>query len=246
MFFKKGVSIKYNMKNIVGIHQPNFFPWLGYFHKIMKVDHFVFLDDVQFPKSDGNWTNRVPLLFFGEMNWATAPIERNFSGKKNINQINIRNENIWKSKLLKTLKMSYKKHPFYLETIDVIEPLILSNEQKLSKYNINSIKTILNHLQIDSRKIKLSSNLNQKGSSNELLINLTKYFSSNIYMCGGGADGYQDENIFNKNNIKLLYQNFQHPFYNQFKQKNFIKGLSIIDCLMNLGWEQTSNLIKNV
>ena len=50
------------MDKIVAIHQPNFFPWLGYFDKINKSDIFIFLDDVQFPKKGGNWTNRVQLM----------------------------------------------------------------------------------------------------------------------------------------------------------------------------------------
>ena len=29
---------------IIGIHQPNLFPWLGYFNKIHRSDEFVFLD----------------------------------------------------------------------------------------------------------------------------------------------------------------------------------------------------------
>ena len=36
--------------NLVGIHQPNFFPWLGYFNKIHSSDKFIFLDNVQLPK----------------------------------------------------------------------------------------------------------------------------------------------------------------------------------------------------
>jgi hypothetical protein len=234
------------MDKIVAIHQPNFFPWLGYFDKINKSDIFIFLDDVQFPKKGGNWTNRVQLMVFGSPKWMTSTIERDYSGTKNINEIKINTKDNWKHKFFKTLDQSYKKYPFHSQIIPTIEQLVFNEEQNLSKYNINTIKVILDHLEIDSKKLRLSSELKQEGSSNQLLINLTKSLSCNIYMCGGGADGYQTKELFEKNNVKLLHQEFVHPKYNQQKQQEFVKGLSIIDCLMNIGWEETSYIIKNV
>ena len=234
------------MKKTVAIHQPNFFPWLGYFDKINRSDFFVFLDDVQFPKSGrGTWSNRVQLLVFGNPKWMTSTIKRDYSGTKNVNEIRINNEDNWQHKFFKTLDQSYKKHPFHSQIIPTIEQLVFNDKQNLSKYNINSIKVILDHLEIDSKKLRLSSELKQEGSSNELLINLTKSLNCDTYMCGGGASGYQDESVFNLNEIKLEFQKFQHPIYPQLNRTDFIEGLSIIDCLMNLGWESTSKLIKN-
>jgi len=51
---------------LVAIHQPNFFPWLGYFDKIRQADVFVMLDSVQFQKTGGTWSNRVMLNFGGQ------------------------------------------------------------------------------------------------------------------------------------------------------------------------------------
>ena len=44
----------------VAIHQPNFFPWMGYFHKIANCNTFVYLDDVQF--SGGSVTGRAKIM----------------------------------------------------------------------------------------------------------------------------------------------------------------------------------------
>jgi len=41
------------MTRVVAIHQPNFFPWLGYFDKMARSQCFVFLDDVQIQKTGG-------------------------------------------------------------------------------------------------------------------------------------------------------------------------------------------------
>ena len=75
------------MKHIVAIHQPNFFPWLGYFDKISKADSFVFLDDIQFPKKGGSWSNRIKLFISGDVRWVTAAINRDYSGTRNINEM---------------------------------------------------------------------------------------------------------------------------------------------------------------
>ena len=65
-------------------------------------------------------------------------------------------------------------------------------------------------------------------------------------ICGGGANGYQDEGVFIKHRIKLKHQNFTHPVHSQLKQKKFVRGLSIIDAAMNLGWSNLGQLLRNL
>ena len=38
------------MGGSMAMHQPNYVPWLGYFHKLASCDSFVHLDTVQFPR----------------------------------------------------------------------------------------------------------------------------------------------------------------------------------------------------
>ena len=44
----------------VGIHQPNFLPWRGFFSKIQACDTFVLLDDVQFERGK-TFTSRTKI-----------------------------------------------------------------------------------------------------------------------------------------------------------------------------------------
>lgn len=239
------MNTKIKLNRTVAIHQPNFLPWIGFFDKIIRADYFVFFDDVLLSKRGGSWTNRVPILSSGQKNWLTVPIDRSFSGQKKIKEIKIKNEIIWREKAVKTITHNYSKHPYFDDVFEVINSLIFLNEEYLSKFNIHAIRVILSNLGFEQKKIFLSSDLNQKGSSNELLINITKSLKSDTYMCGGGADSYQDKKIFDQNSIKLIYQKFHHPVYPQHNQKTFIEGLSIIDILMNLGWKKTSLILNN-
>lgn len=229
---------------VVAIHQPNFFPWLGYFNKIAIADAFIFLDHVQFSKTAGTWSNRVKLLLNKTPAWATAPIDRNFNGVRNINEMYFQRNNPWRAKLVKTLELNYKKAPFFSEVMDVLEPLILNQEENISQYNIMAVKCIAEKLDIASDMFYLSSQLEHEGHSNEMLVSITQYVKGSVYICGGGADSYQDEEIFKRKHIVLKRQDFQHPQYEQFNTDTFIAGLSIVDALFNTGWEQTKMMIR--
>jgi len=228
---------------IIAIHQPNFFPWLGYFNKIAKADVFIFLDNVQFSKTAGTWSNRVKFLLNKSPSWVTAPIDRNFKGVKNINEMYFQRNNPWRNKLIKTLELNYKKAPFFEEIFTSLELLILNDEERISEYNITAIKFIADKLGLPNDKFQLSSELKCEGQSNELLVSLTLSTNGKIYICGGGADSYQNENIFIENNISLKRQDFQHPQYEQYNAHTFTPGLSILDTLFNIGWHETKMII---
>ena len=104
----------------VAIHQPNFFPWLGYFDKIARADVFVLLDDVQFAKQ--SWTNRVQVLIDGEPGWVTAPVRRD--GKVSIAEARFDESKPWRKKLLKTMYFSYRRAPHFEHVYPRIEALV--------------------------------------------------------------------------------------------------------------------------
>lgn len=228
---------------VVAIHQPNFFPWLGYFDKMVRSDVFVFLDHVQLPKTGGVWCNRVKMLIGGEARWVTAPIKRSFHGVAAINGIEWADDKLWRAKLLKTLSTNYRRAPFFDETMDLLVQLVKLPESNLSHFNIHAIKTIAEHVGVRHEHAVASSQLQVQGAANVMLIDITQKVSGTAYFCGGGASGYQDDEVFVKSNVSLVYQAYIHPEYPQFGNKSFVAGLSIVDALMNLGFEGVRRLI---
>lgn len=228
---------------IVAIHQPNFFPWLGYFAKVARADVFIFLDDAQFQKTGGTWSNRVKLLIGGEARWVTAPIERAYHGTKAICDIRFSNSSDWRSNLLKTLETSYRRAPCFAEAMTILGPLVLDKDILLATYNIHAVTRIAAALGFDTDKFVRSSSITTRGQSTERLIELTRAVDGNTYMCGGGASGYQDDAAFAPAGIRLHHQAFDHPIYSQTGSSQFVPGLSVIDALMNCGPRGTFELL---
>ena len=57
---------------IVGIHQPEYLPWLGFFDKISQSDIFVMLDNVQYEKNYFQNRNRIRIQ--SGWAWLTVPV----------------------------------------------------------------------------------------------------------------------------------------------------------------------------
>ncbi len=63
------------MAKTMAMHQPNYVPWLGYFHKLARCDMFVHLDTVQFPRGQSfGARNRIKTP--NGVAWLTVPVAR--------------------------------------------------------------------------------------------------------------------------------------------------------------------------
>lgn len=232
-------------EKIVAIHQPNFLPWLGFFDKWAKADILVLLDDVQFPKTGGVWTNRCRIVEQGSAKWLTLPIDRSFSGTKKINEILLLKDDKWFNKFEQRLLHSYGKHAFFEEVMNRILLVIKSSERSLFKLNLELLNELGRILSLDSGKLTLSSTIKSAGQSTVLLSSLVTNVGGSIYLEGGGARGYQQDDIFKENGIQVIKQNFTENPYQQLGVGGFIPGCSVIDVILNIGTAKTIELLKS-
>ena len=226
---------------IIGIHQPNFFPWLGYFYKIYYSDMFVFLDNVKYSKN--SFINRVEILENSKKVWLTNAI--NYKSKNYINKTEIA-DLCWKEKHCSKIKNAYKNSNYFKEIYNVILNILDKvTEKNIADININIIIQLSNILNIKtdfyrSSKLKIA----KKFTGDDRLIKIIHFLRGNQYLSGKGAANYQDEEKFKNNKIDLKYSSFQQKKYMQLSD-TFIEGLSILDPLFNAGIETTVKLIKN-
>ena len=93
----------------VGIMQPYFFPYIGYWQLINAVDKFVIYDDVNFIK--GGWINRNKILVNGQARYINLQMHK-ASQNKLINEIEVLGNKVYNKKLLKNIESSYKSTVF--------------------------------------------------------------------------------------------------------------------------------------
>jgi len=215
----------------ITIHQPNFFPYPGFFHKLIDVDTLVLLDDVQF---QFDLTNRNKIITKNN-DWTRISIPTNKSNKfYPINKVEINNKINWKEKNWKLIFDSYYDSPFFHIYEEYLKNLFSKDHKFLFDINYDALKKTLTWLDLKINII-LSSSLKITGSGTERLVNICKILDSNEYVSGIGGKRYLNENLFNSNNIKLSFQNYSPITYTQHNSKYFIENLSILDLLMNMG-----------
>jgi len=234
-----------NSAPLVAIHQPNFFPWLGFFDKFARCDVFILLDDVQFPRmSKGVWTNRVAVRVQGRAKWITAPVDRTM-GVLPVNRVKTSSSSDWRGGMLATLRHSYARAPRFRDVWEMVEALAANPEDALWSYNAAAIEAIVHALGLDASKIRLASSYNVSGSGTARLVALTRAAGGGGYLCGDGAGGYQEDTLFAEAGLELRRQHFNHPVYSQHGGGEFIPGLSVLDALFNIGLDGVAVLLLN-
>jgi len=215
---------------IAAIHQPAYFPYPGFFHKIQSSNIFVILDNAQYEK---HFTNRNTIIVPNGTTWISVPINKNhkFSSNK---IVEINNNIDWKKDHYRKIYHSYKNSEYFSLYDGFFKELYEQDWMFLSELNITIILKIFNWLKINVKIIK-ESELNITGTQSERLINCCKKIGADTYLSGIGGKNYVNDELFQESQIKLQYQQYYPKLYNQHFSKTFIPNLSIIDLLMNLG-----------
>ena len=216
----------------IAIHQANYFPYPGFFHKINQADVFVIQDDIKFVNKI---TNRNKIISSSGYTWINVPIKKGHQSLP-IMDVKINNEISWKKINFKKICAGYNKAKFFHLYKDFFENLYKKEWNNIFDLNFETIKQVLIWLNIKT-KIVIESELDVSGQHTERLVNVCKKLGADTYISGIGGKKYLDEKLFEKNKIILKYQNYNPIKYTQHMSKSFIPNLSIIDLLANAGSE---------
>ena len=221
----------------LGVMQPYFLPYIGYFQLIKTVDRYVIADDLNYIKQ--GWINRNYILLCGRpFMFHLALIEASIN--KKINEIYVAEE---QSKLLKTIEVNYKKAPCFNQVFPMIESIIRYEDRNLGRFVGNSIVKIADYLRLDTEFIYNSEHeCEQTLKGQDLLISNCLLYGAKTYINAIGGMELYDKDTFKKAGIDLFFLK-AHPIkYKQFNH-TFIPNLSILDVLMFNSVEETNDLL---
>ncbi|AQS60355.1 WbqC family protein [Desulforamulus ferrireducens] len=221
----------------VAIHQPNYFPWSGYFYKMFFCDIFVFLDDVQYSKN--SFINRNRIKTPNGASWLTVPVKASMKDK--INEVTFAKKD-WQIKHIKTLDGNYAKAPYYNKYREELFAKLTEPVSNLAELNINLLKVIAKWLEVPCQFV-LSSEIGSNQTGDDRLIDIILKIGGTSYLSGRGGAKYQDENKFLSKGLGFQYYDFTPPLYSQLWGES-IPGLSIIDMLFNCG-EKSRDILLN-
>ena len=222
----------------VGILQPGYLPWLGFFEQLYRSDKFVIYDDVQFDK--GGWRNRNRIKTAAGLQWLTVPVLINRKNKPLINQVLINSTVNWQDKHIRSITQNYSKTPFFKNYSDELFELLTSYHSYLIELDMALIEWLCAVLNIETELV-LSSDLNVKGDKIERLVGIINKLGGNQFYEGAAGKNYIDLGAFNQESIILKFQDYNHPVYRQ-QYGEFRSHLSIIDLLFNCGPESLAIL----
>jgi len=227
---------------VVAIHQPTFLPWLGWWNKFVRCDVFVLLDDVQFPKKGGTWTNRVRVLVKGEPAWLTVPVDRTYHGLRRIREMRIDDTTPWRTTMLKTIAANYGRAAYFDDVFPMVEEILVEDTSSLAELNERGIRKLAAALNLKGDKLVRQSDLGVTGARTQLLILLCQAVGASTYLTGDGAGEYLSADELIAANIALVEQSFVPPRYPQLVP-DYVAGLSIVDALMTCGFKGVRELL---
>lgn len=199
----------------IGIMQPYFFPYIGYFQLIDEVDIYVNLDHVAFMKRSYMTRNSIK---------NNIPINIPVSGgsqNKTCREVTVLADDKWWDSFEKTINGLYKKELQFQSIMDEIIIPWKNNIQSIerpvsiSEFNFSSIYYICKYLDINPRFYS-SEGLTDK-KKNEGLQDITKHFNGTTYINAIGGQALYNKEDFASQDIDLYFLkmgdvDFENPY----------------------------------
>lgn len=241
----------------VAIHQPHYFPWLGYFDKMAKVDRFVVMDQVQYvPRS---YMSRNSFLDKnGDVVRQSLTVSKVGHRDKELREIEVIDCAVWQNKHEAFFQNNYCHFPYYEEVMREFTDVFSRPYSRLLDVQTDTIKGICRLLDIKTELVFQSdltiepSIVSDSGLTEEDqkrrrrcldVIHICEAAQATHYITGRGKSlEFVDPQLFEQHHIRLALQDYNCPVYHQKYAKEFVPNISALDFLLNCGIEESRRI----
>tara|TARA_R110000824_G_scaffold4503_2_gene21767 strand:+ start:10621 stop:11229 length:609 start_codon:yes stop_codon:yes gene_type:complete len=182
----------------IAIHQPEHFPYMGFFQKMASVDLFIILDDVKFRKNYFQNRNKIKSVS-GRDEWITVPVSKDAPSFL-IRDVVCSESPNWRKKIIKQIHQNFK-----------FDATGIYDHTKLIDINMASIDWARHELGIETR-MAFSSEFEAPGTKTERLVNLVRSVGGTSYVSGQGARDYLDEALFEEIKVEFFKPNVENHY----------------------------------
>jgi hypothetical protein len=225
----------------IGIHQPNYIPWLGYFRKIALCDIFVFFDNVQMPGGK-SFVSRNEIKTPNGRLWLTVPVADKGEGTL-ISDAGIADQR-WPRKHLKTLEINYSASSWKSLIRDELAPILEAGHTSIADLNCALIEKISRLIGLKNVEFVRATGLDLRTKGAESIGGILENLEATEYWTGSGAGSMRhlDADELAEKGIKTSFVSASFPNYCQF-HGDFEGSLSALDALLCLGPDVTRELL---
>jgi hypothetical protein len=218
---------------LIAIHQPEYFPWLGFLDKARQVDAFVLLDSVQFDRS--SLQHRSKILGPNGPVWLTIPFRHKFPQR--VDEVTFADPR-WASKHLKSIQAAYGRAAGFKTAFPKLEALFTTSYERVADVAIASVELLFQAFGVRPPEVVRSSSLEVAGEKAELVLDICRALGATRYLSGRTGAGYLAEADVPASGVEIIVQSFApKPYPRRAVSDEDARGLSALDAWLNLGDE---------
>lgn len=226
----------------LGIMQPYFFPYIGYFELIRNTDKWIVFDVVQYKSR--SWMNRNRILHPNEgWQYFGVPVKKT-SRDTLIKGIEIKDKNAALGRILGQINHYKNKAPNYSLIVDIIKQVFAETKSNnLVDLNISSLEVVCSYFGIDFNWQKCSemnfdfSNVTHPG---QWALEICTQLGAEGYLNPPGGKEIFVPGEFEQRGIDLVFQKPTVYIYDCHPYA-YEENLSIIDVMM---WNSKNDIVR--
>jgi len=224
---------------MLGVMQPYFFPYLGYFDLINRSDRWIVFDTPQYMRE--GWVNRNRILHSRQgWQYIIVPLKKHCR-ETLINEVEAVDFPDWRRKIINQFTDYRGRAPFYRATIALLEDSLAGDERNLSRINVRCLGSICRYLGIKWNPEIFSHmdlRLGPVESTADWALRISQAAQATDYLNPPGGAALYDPARFAQHGIRLHIQedfNFEY----ECPGWSYVPKLSVLDALM---WATPSHI----